>query len=91
MCVCVVFSYNTRFSRLCHAVPMPLCTNLLSVHAHVVPFARVLKEVVTQSDFTWRECELRVCAPVAFCYWNKYLQRDIDITDNYNRSLILTK
>lgn len=38
VCVCGVFSYNTSFSCLCHAVHMLLCTNLLSVHATVIPF-----------------------------------------------------
>lgn len=78
--VCVVFSYNTRFSRLCHAAPMPLCANLLSAHAHVVPFARALKEVVPQSDFTWRERELHVCA-CGILLLEQYLQRDTEITD----------
>lgn len=57
--VCVVFSYNTRFSCLCHAVRTPLCTNLLSVHAHVVAFLCVER---TQSDITRGECERHVCS-----------------------------
>lgn len=32
MCVCVVFSYNASFSRLCHAEHTLLWINLLDVH-----------------------------------------------------------
>ena len=59
----MVFSYNTTFSHLCHAVCTPLCTNLLSVHTHVV---RVLND---HNQTLYGESVSFACAPVAFCYW----------------------
>ena len=76
VCMCVVFSYNTTFSRLCHAVCTPLCTNLLSVHTHVVPFAER-----TQSDFTWGECEFHVRSCGVLLLGNTLSHRAIDIKE----------
>lgn len=59
-CMCVVLSYDTTFSHLCHAVHMPLCASLLSLHARVVNLC-VLKEVITQT----RHSQNEFCA----CAW----------------------
>lgn len=77
--MCVVFGYNTRFSCLCHAVLMPLCTNLLSAHAHVVPFVCVERShytITLYMERVWVSC---------VCLWHfvtrNYVHRAIDIRD----------
>lgn len=65
VCVWGVFSYNTRFSCLWHAVHMPLCPNLLSVHAHFVPFVCVERSHYTIRLYMERVVSI-MCVPVAF-------------------------
>ena len=78
--VCVVFNYNTRFSRLCHAAHMPLCANLLSVHVHVVPFVCVERShytITLYMERVWVSC---------VCLWyfvtRTYSCRALDIMDS---------